>query len=296
MKYLLNFFALLLDGLYTYSNYFWQRHPFTTYAYADTHRVRRKLDLYLPKNAEGPVPVILFIHGGGWIGGSRKHIQPAILNQVNRGYAIASLGYSLSLGAKWPTQILEIKAAIRWLKANAASLGLDQDRMLLWGTSAGGHLANMAGATNATPSYQGDLGNPDQDTRVLGTISWFGISDFHQMGHNGFWTWGFDQAVHILLGSSIYKDREKAQSANPINYVSEQSSPFHLAHGDRDVLTNYHQSVLLYEALRAKGVEATCQILTGLPHADVGFNRSDLFQASQDFLDRILQHPIETGH
>ncbi|MEO1437320.1 MAG: alpha/beta hydrolase [Bacteroidota bacterium] len=293
MKYILNLFAVLLDGLTTYWNFFQQGHRYTTYAYADVPAARRKLDLFLPKNSTGPVPVILFIHGGGWVGGSRKHIQPSILNQLNRGYAIASIGYSLVWTAKWPTQIQEIKASIRWLKANAETLGLDRDRMILWGTSAGGHLANMAGATNDSSSFQGDLGNPEQDTLVLGTISWFGLTDFQQMGHNGFWTWGVERIAHLLLGESMRKNPEKAQLLNPIKWIHSNSTPFHFAHGDRDTLTNYHQSVLMHEALCAKDVDSTCQILTGLPHADVRFNRPDYFQASQDFLDRILQ-PADT--
>src|SRR5713101_8014594 len=141
---------------------------------------RQKLDLYLPEKSDGPLPLIVWIHGGGWIGGNKEN--PPGLEFLNRGYALASINYRLSQHAKFPAQIEDCKAALRWLRANAKTYNLDPDRIGVWGESAGGHLVALLGTTGDVKELEGEEGNPQQSSEVQAVVDWFGPTDFLKIG------------------------------------------------------------------------------------------------------------------
>ena len=140
---------------------------------------RQRLDLYTPEKADGPLPVIVWVHGGAWMGGAKDAGVPA-LPFVGKGYAVASINYRFSQHAAFPAQIEDCKAAIRWLKANAKAFDLDPERIGVWGASSGGHLVTLLGTSGGVKDLEGRGGNADQSSRVRAVVD-LGPTDFLQM-------------------------------------------------------------------------------------------------------------------
>src|SRR5208337_3078994 len=148
--------------------------------YVEHGHERNRLDLYLPEKAEGRLPLVVWNHGGGWVGGSKEGCPAVPL--TTRGYAVASLNYRLSQHAVFPAQIQDCKTAVRWLRANAAKYDLDPEHVGVWGASAGGHLVALLGTTGNVKELEGTGGNLDQSSRVQCVVNWFGPSDMARMG------------------------------------------------------------------------------------------------------------------
>src|SRR5204862_2061067 len=121
--------------------------------YVEGGHERHKLDLYLPEKAAGPLPLLIWVHGGGWQNGSKDGCPPLRGGYLERGYAVASIGYRLSQHAVFPAQIEDCKAAIRWLRAHAQEYGLDKARFGVWGSSAGGHLVALIGTSGDVKAF-----------------------------------------------------------------------------------------------------------------------------------------------
>src|SRR5260370_39954354 len=136
---------------------------------------RQKLDLYLPEKSDDPLPLIIWIHGGAWMAGSKEN--PPGIELLKRGYALASINYRLSQHAKFPAQLEDCKAAIRWLRANATTYHLDPDRIGVWGASAGGHLVALLRTTGDVKELEGEEGNPQQSSGGQSVVDWFGPTD-----------------------------------------------------------------------------------------------------------------------
>ena len=207
------------------------------------------LDLYLPEKADGPLPLVIWIHGGAWMGGDKRG-NPA-LGMTGRGYAVASINYRLSQEAKWPAQIFDCKAAVRFLRAKAKEYNLDPDRFGVWGSSAGGHLVAMLGTSGGVKELEGDLGNPGVSSRVQAVCDFCGPTDFTVIDK---FPNGAVKPVTQLIGGAIAENIEKTRTANPITYVSKDDPPFLILHGDQDKTVPINQSELLNEALKAAGV------------------------------------------
>ena len=141
---------------------------------------RNRLDLYLPEKVKGRLPVVVWIHGGAWMEGSKDDC-PAVPFAAE-GCAVASINYRLSQHAIFPAQIQDCKAAIRWLRANADKYHLDPDHIGVWGASAGGHLVALLGTTAAVKEFEGRGGNLDQSSRVQCVLDWYGPSELTMMG------------------------------------------------------------------------------------------------------------------
>jgi acetyl esterase/lipase len=253
-------------------------------AYVKDGHERQKLDLYLPEKAEGPLPLIVWIHGGGWQAGSKDRC-PAV-PFVAKGYAVASINYRLSQHAKFPAQIEDCKAAIRWLRANARKYHLDPDHVGVWGASAGGHLVALLGTSGGAKELEGKEGNLDQSSRVQAVVDWFGPTDLTKMGggHNR-----PNSAEARLLGGPVQENMEKAAVANPITYVSKDAAPFLIMHGDEDKSVPYSQSELLTEALKKAGVEVTLVPIKGAGHGGPAFQRPEVRKAIEEFFDKHLK-------
>src|SRR5262249_11973968 len=131
-------------------------------AYAADDYEPRRADLYIPEKADGPIPVIVWIHGGIWSIGSRMAVPEEELALVHKGYVVASIGYRLSDQAVFPAQIEDCKAAVRWLRSNAKKYQFDSDHIGVWGATAGGHLAALLGTSGGVKELEGEGGNLDQ--------------------------------------------------------------------------------------------------------------------------------------
>ena len=251
--------------------------------YVENGHERNRLDLYLPEKAEGRLPLVVWIHGGGWSGGNKNDIFPA-LPLVGKGYAVASINYRLSQHALFPAQIQDCKAAIRWLRANAAKYKLDLDHIGVWGVSAGGHLVALLGTTGGVKELEGKGGNLDQSSRVQAVIDWCGPVDLTAtMSELA------DKCVTELIGGPAKKNREKALHASPITYVGKDAAPFLIMHGDKDNLVPLSQSELLAEALKKAGVEVKIKVLKGAWHVGPAFISPESYKLIEDFFAKHLK-------
>jgi acetyl esterase/lipase len=225
-------------------------------AYAQTSGAQR-LDLYLPPTGEGPFPVVVWVHGGGWQGGDKRlgPSSPALALRA-RGFAVASVNYRLSGEATFPAQIHDVKAAVRWLRANAARHRLDGARMGAWGVSAGGHLAALLGTSGGVAELEGSaLGNATHSSRVAAVVDWYGPADFPNFAAHGLAA-GCGAVRSLaelgaLLGGPPSQWPEAARLASPVTWVSADDPPFLIQHGTEDCTVPWPQSKALHDALAA---------------------------------------------
>jgi len=257
-------------------------------AYVSFATARQKLDLYLPPGA-GPRPLVIWIHGGGWRGGSKDNPLP-LRSLANEGYAIASVGYRLSNQARFSAQIEDCKAGIRWLRAHAAEYGIDPNRFAVWGSSAGGHLAALLG----TAGDKFDIGeHTGLSSRVQAVVDYFGPTDFLRMDQHALPSAPFkhdapESPESQLVGGPIRENDIAVARANPATYASRDDPPFLIVHGDQDPLVPLHQSVILEEALRKAGVPARLYVVKGAGHGQ-GFDMDPaILPMVKEFLSKSL--------
>jgi acetyl esterase/lipase len=256
-------------------------------AYVPGGHERQKLDLYLPKDGTN-LPLIIHIHGGAFKMGSKEEGVP--LEYLGQGYAVASINYRLSQHAKFPAQIEDCKAAVRWLRAHAVEYRLDSSRFAAWGSSAGGHLAAMLGTTGDTKVF--DVGaNLDQSSRVQAVVDYFGPTDFLQMDAHrlpsGMTHDPANSPESELVGGAIQENKDKVARANPITYITPGDPPFLICHGDADPLVPHHQSELLEAALKKSGVLVTFYTVKGAGHGR--FNDPKVPEMTRAFLATWLK-------
>jgi len=240
-------------------------------AYVPNGGERRMLDLYLPGTGTN-WPLIVWIHGGGWMGGSKE--DPPGLRFLTHGFALASINYRLSQDAIFPAQIIDCKAAIRWLRAHAAEYGFNPNRIGVWGASAGGHLVAMLGTTGDTKEFEWSE-NTNVSNRVQAVCDWFGPTDLIQMTkypsdlHHA----APDSPEARLIGGPVGQNVERAQRANPIRYISKDDPPFLIMHGDKDPVVPLAESKLLAEAIEKTSVPVTFRMVPGGGHGGPEFRR-----------------------
>jgi acetyl esterase/lipase len=259
--------------------------------YARVGNKRLLLDLYVPEGA-GPFPVIVWVHGGAWLGGD-KDDTPAI-RQVSRGYAVASINYRLSFEAKFPAQIEDCKAAVRWLRANAQPYKLDPNRIGAWGSSAGGHLVALLGASGGVSDLEGNLGNQNFSSRVQAVVDWYGPTDLLKMNEQKLTC---DLVNHdavfspesLLIGCAIQTCPDKTNRANPIAYITPDDPPFLIVHGTNDCLVSPQQSQLLHNALNAASLNSTLFYIQGAGHGGSAFDRLEIQALVDNFFDSKLK-------
>lgn len=249
------------------------------------------LDLYCPPKVFGPSPVILWIHAGGW-SNTRKQRPIPVINLVSDGYAIASIELRPSAEAPFPAQIEDCKAAVRWLRANAAKYNLDADRIGAAGHSGGGHLAALLGTSGGVQELEGGGDNLSYSSRVQAVCDVSGPSDILRLYHDA-----ADPSIvrrrkdisdiDTLLGGPAEENKTKAIAASPITYVSKDDPPFLIIHGQKDFSVPASQSQLLAAALKKAGVDTTLEI-TPRGHS-VGLGGSMLLPIVKAFFDKHLK-------
>ncbi|MCA1962778.1 MAG: alpha/beta hydrolase fold domain-containing protein [Prosthecobacter sp.] len=261
--------------------------------YAGTDNPRQKLDLYLPKvrKSDKPLPIIVFIHGGGWRAGDKSGGISHLARFVQSGdYAGVSVGYRLTNEAQWPAQIHDCKAAIRWIKAHAGEHRLDASRIAVWGTSAGGHLVSHLGTSGDVKDLEGTLGaHLDQDSRVTCVVNYFGPENFLTMVRQPSTidrSRGGDYPEALLLGGPVPEREQAAQEASPVTHVSQGDAAFFTAHGTKDPLVPFAQAEEIHAALQKAGVPSLLQEMTGGGH---GFRSPELDARVKQFLDLHLR-------
>lgn len=262
--------------------------------YADTDNPRQALDLLLPKErGDDAIPVVVFIHGGGWRNGNKQGGRNRVRPYVESGnYAGVTVAYRLSGEAKWPSQIHDCKAAIRWIRANAEKYNLDADRIGVWGTSAGGHLVTMLGTSGDVEAMDGSLGSNNQySSRVTCVADFYGPTNFLTMNATAIESATLDHDAadspeSLLIGGAIQENPDKVATADPITYVTADDPPILIVHGTLDPLVSFNQSELLYAALEKKGVEKTLITVEGGGHGR-GFGPKPV-----EFVEAFFDHHL----
>jgi acetyl esterase/lipase len=229
------------------------------------------LDAHLPDAASAPV--VIFLHGGGWRQGSRRTFWPGMSDAAAFGrivaaeWAVVSVDYRLSGEAVFPAQLDDVRAALDWVRTEGVRrFGLDAARIVLWGESAGAHLAALVGLT---------------DDGVRGVVDWYGPSDLRTLPQN------VDEVTReeSLLGGKVADLPDRALAASPVAHVHEGAPPFLIAHGDADRFVPVGQSTALAEALRGVGAEATLQTVPDVDHIWRGLDDPDtVFDPALEFL------------
>jgi acetyl esterase/lipase len=243
-------------------------------------QVPLKLDIQVPKTP-GKKPLVVYITGGGFILDDKSGNLDQRTHVAEQGYVVASIEYrTVKNGATYTDSVADVKSAIRFLRAHADQYDITTSKVAVWGQSAGGYLAAMTGVTNGLKQFE-DTGNPDQSSTVQAVVDQFGPSDISKVAAD------YDAAVQkadYAAGSpfaqfvfgpgtplSVQDDPTAMAAANPATYVTPSSPPFVLLHGSADQLASPSQTLILHNALRAKGVDSTRYVVQGANHGDRTF-------------------------
>ena len=218
-------------------------------------------DAAFPKQGgDQPLPAIIYIHGGGWSGGAREAGLPFTIAFANGGYFACTISYRLSGEAKYPAAVHDCKAAVRFLRANAAELGIDPDRIGVWGHSAGGHLSAMLGLTGDDAALEGEVGTTGVSSKVNCFVSVCGPAQLAGFDYNNI--------VANFLGGATEEERAPiAKQASPVTHVDANDPPSLLVHGTADDLVNIRQARLLHEKLTGAGADCELHEIEGEGHA-----------------------------
>ncbi len=258
--------------------------------YALVDGISLRLDLYFPKNTAKPYPVIVWVHGGGWSAGSKANPRAEFL--VSQGYAVASINYRLSDQAKFPAQLYDCKAAIRWLRANAVQYDLDPKRIGAFGSSAGGHLVALLGTTVGVDSLEGKVGgNLQFSSEVQAVCDWYGPTDFLTICNypSNINHCSANSPEAELIGGPLQTNRAKAIAASPITYIGKGDPPFLIMHGTLDMTVPFQQSVAMDSALRRSGGIAVFKPIIGGGHGDSAFEADSTKLPVVAFFDRYVK-------
>ncbi len=260
----------------------------------------QKLDLYIPTTGSGPFPVVIMVHGGGFMMGDKS--DGAGLTGVDQllaaGYAVASINYRLSSEAIYPAQIYDAKAAVRFLRAHAAEYQLNPDKFGAWGASAGGSLVSLLGTTCGVAELEGaELGNAEQSSCVQAVIDWFGPIDFLKMDEQFAGTScpqthdAANSPESMLVGAAIQTVPDLVATTNPMNYITADDAPFFIENGTADCNIPPVQNKNLADALSAViGADKVTYVsLNGAGHGGSQFETTENLNLVIGFLDKYLK-------
>ncbi|MFO0912943.1 MAG: alpha/beta hydrolase [Pirellulales bacterium] len=240
--------------------------PNLEYAVVDDQHLQ--LNLARPRDGEGPFPAVVCIHGGGFRAGSRDSFDELCVQLAQHGYVAVTVSYRLAPKYQFPAALHDVKAAVRWLRANAAKYHIDPDRIGTTGASAGGTLAQMLGVTSDVSEFEGAGGNRDQSSRVACVVNVYGANDFTRSYEASV---DAAEVLPLFLGGNLQRERQRHIRASPLYWVTPHAAPTLCIHGTRDAYVAYDQSKWLVERLQAAGVEA--ELMT-IPDGDHGFRTS----------------------
>jgi acetyl esterase/lipase len=237
-----------------------------------------------PKSGTGPFPAIVCIHGGGFRAGTRQGYDSLCIRLAQQSYVAVTVSYRLAPKYQFPAAIYDVKAAVRWLRANAKKYSIDPERIGVTGGSAGGHLAQFLGVTADVKQFEGDGGNPDQSSRVACVVNYYGPSDFTKSYGKSV---DAAEVLPLWLGGNLDQARQKHILASPLYWVTPGAAPTLCIHGTDDKYVNHEQAVWLIDKLKAAGVEA--ELLT-LQDAGHGFKGADADRAEKAMLSFLASH------
>ena len=242
------------------------------------------LNLAKPAKADGKLPVLVYIHGGGWAGGNKRDLNQAIKDAAARGYLAVSVGYRLAPKHLFPAQVEDAKCAVRWLRAHADELGIDPNRIGAVGFSAGAHLAMMLGFMDPGDGLEGSGGWPDQSSKVQAVVAYFGPTNL-----DAEYPETSRAIVRNFIGGTREEKRETYQKASPITYADQGDAPLLIFHGTKDVLVPHDQAIQLVDRLSEAGVPGRIEIMLGANHGWGGKELERTLEGTNEFFDEILK-------
>jgi acetyl esterase/lipase len=250
-----------------------------------------RMHLLLPEpRPDGLAPGLVWVHGGGWMNGSKDSGIPKLFPFARRGYVCATVEYRLTDEAQWPAQIEDVKCAVRYLRAHAAALRLDPDRIGAWGPSAGGHLVAMLGVAPNRPELEGSGGWADQSSRVQAVCDWFGPAELVSMVDqpSDIDRSGADYPEARLIGGRVQENPERARAASPTApfYVTGREPPFLIVHGDADRIVPYQQSEQMWNGVGFG--DTTFITIHGAGHGGPQFEHQAVLDQVWAFFDRTI--------
>jgi acetyl esterase/lipase len=243
-----------------------------------------RCDVYAPVGATAPLPGVLLLHGGAWRRGDRSRMRGYGLRVGRLGFVCVAPEYRLTGESPWPAQIHDVKAALRFMRASAGSLGIDAARLCVQGSSAGGHLALLAAGTPGHPALTGEGGHAGVDEHVAAVVAVYPPTDFSLTGSRASGT--VPAGALLSPGAAL----EAVRLAAPIAHVTGRFPPTFLIHGSGDRVVPPSASLRMYEALRAAGVAVELRMLADLPHgfANEARHQRQLAPEIAAFLARML--------
>lgn len=249
-----------------------------------------QLNLARPKNSSGALPAILCIHGGGFRAGKRDGHNALCLKLAQQGFVAATASYRLSPKYQFPAAVHDVKAAVRWLRANAAKYQIDPARLGVTGDSAGGHLAQFLGVTSRIKEFEGDGGNATQSSSVTCVVNRYGPSDFTKSYGKSV---DAAEVLPLFLGGDLETARQRHILSSPLNWVSPNAAPTLILHGTDDKYVAYEQGVWMRDRLQACGIEVELLTFEGAGH---GFKGADVEKAEKAFIAFFEKHLKAKGN
>lgn len=253
----------------------------------------KTLDLYLPEG-EGPFPLIIAVHGGGWISGHhRSKFVEWMTHPISHGIAVACVSYTLALEKPFPQQLFDIKTAIRYLSVNPEHFPIDTNRLFLWGESAGAHLVALTALTLQSGEFEDkSLGYGFAKVSLAGVIGYYGVYDFmtmddqtEQLGYDNFWPMTEDDSLASWLIGGPFKDNiDKAKLLSPQNHIKKTEFPFFLRHGKSDSMVPWHQTRDFAKALTDAGCVVNLGYIDDANHAEMVFFDDERTKDIADFV------------
>lgn len=245
-----------------------------------------QLNIARPKSGDGPFPAIVCIHGGGFRAGKRESYDGLVLRLAERGYVALTVTYRLAPKYPFPAAVHDTKAAVRWVRANAAKYKIDPARVGVTGGSAGGHLAQFLGVTAGVSEFEGDGGNAGQSSAVTCVVNVYGPSDFTKSYGKSV---DAAEVLPLFLGGNLETQRFRHLLSSPLYWVTPRAAPTLCIHGTEDKYVAHEQAVWLVEKMKASGAEADLLTLPGAGHGFKGKDAETAEAALMAFFDKRLK-------
>jgi acetyl esterase/lipase len=243
------------------------------------------LDVYKLADQKETLPGVLVIYGGAWRSGNKEIMRIFCEQFCRAGYVVVASQYRLCPKHKFPAQVEDVKAAVRWMRANAKKLDLDPDRIGAMGASAGGHLSLMLGLMNPEDGMEGTAGNPEQSSKVQAVVNYFGPAKFTMRD----WDPKDERLLVDFLGGKLDEVPDLYEKVSPTTYIDSSDPPVITFHGTQDPLVPYSQAPLLHSMLREKGVVSQLELVKGAGHGWWGADLQKTQRLAIEFLDKHLK-------
>ncbi len=244
-----------------------------------------QLDMARPRGG-GPFPAVICIHGGGFRAGTREGYDGLIKKLAEHGYVAVTVSYRLAPKYPFPAAVHDVKAAVRWLRTNAAKYHVDPERIGATGGSAGGHLAQFLRVTGGVKEFEGDGGNAEQSSRVACVVNFYGPSDFTKSYGKSV---DAAEVLPLFLGGNLEQARKKHIEASPLYWVTPDAAPTLCIHGTKDQYVEFAQAEWIVDKLKAAGVEAELLPMVGSMHGFKGDVEEKAEAAMIAFFDKHLK-------